>query len=251
MPSARAKRGGDGSARGHEQLVRRRHQIALRGHAAARVGAAVRLRHLDLRRGRIVPQHLAGRRVHRDQKHAFRLPDTGGPIQNVISDHGPAASRPFRDHGAVAQHPRVVRTAPPFADQRTVGGVQAVQVAVIADGKHAVPPNGGSKPNGRVGEKGPAFRAAGGVQSVHLAVGRTAKVDASVSHRDVVRAVELHPLLARPSRRGRMQRMVAPLQRQLARQRLVRVSAACRVAAIRGPVVGRRRETIRRRAARR
>src|SRR6185369_6938792 len=100
-----------------------------------------------------------------------------------------ASRRPLRDQPVVAQHPALGRTAPLLPQQAAVRGLQAVEMAVVADGEQAILPDRRGEPDRTSGEERPELPSGGRVERADRSVRGAADEDPAPCRYRNVRAV--------------------------------------------------------------
>jgi hypothetical protein len=94
-------------------------------------------------------------RIDRRQEDPVRLPHARGVVEDVVADDRPPRAG---QRETIRPFPRIISSVGPPRqrfEERTIGGDQAVEIAVVAHGEHAILPHRGSEPHRRVGEKRP------------------------------------------------------------------------------------------------
>ena len=194
------------------------------------------LRHVESAGLRFLPDESRRSRIERIQEDPFGWPDAGRKIDRLVGDDGATTCRPTGDHGVVAQHAAVVRTAAEFPQQLAVAQTERVQMSIITGHKRAILPDGRREADRALGEVLPAHRPCVAVQGRDTAVGGTAEQD-SVAGRDRVHGpIERHARTAGPGRGRSRGRLMPPDQLQRHRQRLRRAGRPLCVATILWPV---------------
>ena len=201
---------GHTATRRHEQRIGRGHQVSLRRHAT--VQQPPRL----VAGGVVHPNLLAGLGVHRRNVNPLVREDAGGGIKNAVFNQNTRANRPQRNHPASADDALPAGAGTIFPDERSLGGVHTINIAIVRTKINPPTINHRRKPHGTLGGKAPFQFACARVQRVNVIVHVVSKNQSGAGDDRVIGAIRVHALLLldrqRPSRTRNVPRLKRPLR---------------------------------------
>ena len=230
----------EGAAVGHQQLVAAHQQVALWRQTGFEERVVVDAHLREVVAVAVDPQHLAGLRVDGQHEHAERGPDPRREVHHAVRQHRPAADRPERDEPVVAQVAvvgPVLRRPAKLPQQLAVGGVEAVQVAIVRTEVQLPLPHHRGEAHGAFRVEAPLLLT--GLRVVRgdaALVGRPEKQRLPCDDR-FVRRVEVQPRFVRPRALHPWQ-FAGPLEMQLGREAFGGGGRPADIAAPHRPVCG-------------
>ena len=166
----------------------------------------------------IGPDQASGLGVKGMQEDSHEGPDSRAKVDLVIVDDGTAASGPGAYEAIISEHPSFVGTPAELPGERAIGGVEAVEVAVIADDEDFVFPDGRRESDGAISIKAPELFSRLGIKRGELVSDHGGNKKTFPGEDRLVETIKLQLCLVSRPGGVRFRQLQCPLEIQLVGQ---------------------------------